>query len=340
MPAAQASVRRGRIARAMHVAGGYKVLTRAVHRTFLAVLDHDVLNVAQSTAYSAIVALFPALIVAAAVIGLLPDTAPVRAQMTAFFDRVLPPGVGALLGVAFGPDLNHTHTLRALVSAGIVSFLGASNVIATLMEGLRRAEELPDIWTFWERRRRAFRLVPLSLAPLAIVSVLVVFGHAITTWLASKFGPEVRATIYGVTLLARWVIALGASVSVIGVLYHQGVPEPTEGEGRLLRPWQSVLPGAVMATLMWFFTTLLFGWYVTRFANYSEVYGSLGAGIALLFWLYIISLSVLSGAEFNVQFEPQLAAHFGQARAAVWLRGSRHRRAESRARAPQQEPGS
>ena len=53
---------------------------------------------------------------------------------------------------------------------------------------------------------------------------------------------------------------------------------------------------------MWFLSTLAFGWYVTRFANYSQVYGSLGAGIALLFWLFIISLCILYGAEFNVQF--------------------------------------
>ena len=66
--------------------------------------------------------------------------------------------------------------------------------------------------------------------------------------------------------------------------------------------WKRTLPGAVAATAMWFLTTLVFGWYVTRFANYSQVYGSLGAGIALLFWLYIISLSVLCGAEFNAQF--------------------------------------
>ena len=69
-----------------------------------------------------------------------------------------------------------------------------------------------------------------------------------------------------------------------------------------------------MATAMWFLTTLAFGWYVTRFVNYSEVYGSLGAGIALLFWLYIISLSVLCGAEFNAQFDSQAHAHFGRSR--------------------------
>ncbi len=60
---------------------------------------------------------------------------------------------------------------------------------------------------------------------------------------------------------------------------------------------------------MWFITTLAFGWYVTRFADYSQVYGSLGAVIALLFWLYIISLSVLCGAEFNAQFDSLLAAN-------------------------------
>ena len=71
--------------------------------------------------------------------------------------------------------------------------------------------------------------------------------------------------------------------------------------------WKRVFPGAIVSTLMWFLATLIFGWYVTRFANYSQVYGSLGAGIALLFWLYIISLSVLCGAEFNTEFHARLS---------------------------------
>ena len=319
---------------------GYAVLTRALHRTALSVMDHDCLNVAQSTAYSAIVALFPALIVAAAVIGLLPDTAPVRFQLSAFFERILPPGVIPLLDASFESTPNHTHSVRALVSAGFVSFLGASNVIATLMEGLRRARELPaDYWGFWMRRRRAFELVPLSLVPLTVASVMVMFGHAVTSWVTPSVGPEARASIYAVTVLIRWAIALGSSVGVIALIYHMGVPrvmadERAGREGRRSRSvhrlamrhdataalvelagsqsWRATLPGAVMATAMWFLTTLGFGWYVTRFANYSEVYGSLGAGIALLFWLYIVSLSVLCGAEFNAQFASQFHAHFGR----------------------------
>jgi membrane protein len=302
----------------------YAVMSRALHRTLLSVLAHDCLNVAQSTAYSAIVALFPALIVAAAVIGLLPDTAPVRFQLADFFDRVLPSGVSDLLDAAFENAPKHAHSVRALVTAGVVSFAGASNVIATLMVGLRRARGLPrDCWSFWQRRRRSFELVPLSLAPLTVASLLVVFGHAVTEWLVSIIGPQVRAPIYAATLLLRWAIAVGASVGLIGLIYHLGVPDERDG-GRsrdapvgAIKPvapaWWTILPGAVLATALWFPATLVFGWYVTRFTNYSEVYGPLGAGIALLFWLYIISLSVLCGAEFNVHFNAQMEAHFGGA---------------------------
>ena len=65
--------------------------------------------------------------------------------------------------------------------------------------------------------------------------------------------------------------------------------------------WSASLPGAAVATVLWFLSTLLFGIYVTRFANYSRVYGSLGAAIALMFWLFLIALSILIGAEFNAQ---------------------------------------
>ena len=68
--------------------------------------------------------------------------------------------------------------------------------------------------------------------------------------------------------------------------------------------WRETLPGATIATVSWFLATLLYGWYVTRFADYAIVYGSLGAGIATLVWLYMVSLSVLIGAEFNAQLYP------------------------------------
>jgi membrane protein len=265
-----------------------------LHRTLVRALAHDCLNIAQSTAYSGIVALFPALIVAAAIISLLPDTTPIRFQLSLFFDRVLPPDVTPLLESYFVAS-PHTISTRALTVAFLVSITGASSVIATLMEGVRRANELPaDCWTFWQRRRRAFLLVPLSLIPFVLATVLVVFGHYITLWLALNIMPFARAPVYLLALLLRWIVALVGSIGIVALIYHMGTP--------MQQSWKRTLPGAVMSTAMWFLTTLVFGWYVTRFANYSQVYGSLGAAIALLFWLYIISLSVLCGAEFNIEF--------------------------------------
>jgi membrane protein len=264
------------------------------HRTLLGVLAHDSLNVAQSAAYSAMISLFPALIIAAAFVGFLPYTAPIRFQLALFFNRILPSDVTPLLQSYFATTHHTPKSVRAIIIGVFVSLTGASSVIATFMEGFRRAHRLPpDCWNFWQRRARAYLLVPLSLIPLAIASLLVVFGHIIATWLTMHVAPQARTPVYVIALVVRWTIALTGSTMVIAVIYHMGTP--------LRQPWKRTIPGAVMATAMWFLTTLAFGWYVTRFANYSQVYGSLGAGIALLFWLYIISLSVLCGAEFNAQ---------------------------------------
>jgi membrane protein len=89
----------------------------------------------------------------------------------------------------------------------------------------------------------------------------------------------------------RWSIALAASIAVLSCLYHFGTKRKEH--------WLLVAPGAVGGTLIWFPSTLAFGWYVTRIANYSMFYGSFGAGIATLVWLYITAFSVLLGAELN-----------------------------------------
>ncbi|HZY74253.1 MAG TPA: YihY/virulence factor BrkB family protein [Edaphobacter sp.] len=269
------------------------------HRTLIGVVRHDCFNVAQSAAYSAMISLFPALIIAAAFVGFLPYTAPLRFQLALFFNRILPSDVTPLLEGYFATTRHNPTSIQAFIVGVVVSATGASSVIVTFMEGFRRAHGLPrDCWSFWQRRLRAFALVPLSLIPLAVASLLIVFGHFIASWVAMHLLIDARAAVYAVALVIRWSIALTGSVGLIALIYHVGTP--------MRRSWKRTIPGAVVATAMWFLSTLAFGLYVTRFANYSHIYGSLGAGIALLFWLYLISLSVLCGAEFNAQCD----AHF------------------------------
>ena len=302
-------------------------LGRLLRRTLLAAVDHDAFTVAQAAAYSAMVGLFPALVVIAALVALLPPWLPLKVQMADFFLRVLPGDVSPLLDWYFQTTHHASQTAGALLSSGVVSLLGAGNVIATLMEGFRRAHRLPlPRGSFWSRRGRALALVPLSMLPMTAASALVVFGHMLTHSVAATIPAFAKPGFLAASLLVRWTLALGTSVGVIAVIYHLGtdlshhVREQLEPMVRepwvVLRPdwtWRASLPGAALATALCFAATLLFGFYVTRFANYGRVYGSLGAAIALMVWLYIIALTILIGAEFNAQWaaerrDPESAA--------------------------------
>lgn len=267
-------------------------LGESLRRAAANLLAHDALYLAQSAAYNSIVALFPALVVSAAVIALLPDVAPLKLAIGSFFGQVLPSDVFPLLTSYFTGTSIGAHTGRTLVAAVLVSVTGGSSVLVILMEGMRRALDLPkNCWTFGQRRIRSLLLVPLSLVPLLLATVAVIFGQRVTVWAVRSVGETARPALLALAFAARWTIAVGAVVALTALIYGIGTPHR--------QTWRQTLPGAVVATALWFLSTLAFGWYVTRFANYSQVYGPLGAGIALLFWLYLVFLSLLSGAEFN-----------------------------------------
>jgi len=98
--------------------------------------------------------------------------------------------------------------------------------------------------------------------------------------------------------VAYAVLGALCGLALMALMYHHGMPKT--------QSWRRVLPGAVMAGVLWFPATLLFGWYVKDYATYSVVYGSLSAAIALLVWLYIVSVIVLLGAELNAQVYPKI----------------------------------
>src|SRR5205085_7208643 len=110
-------------------------------------------------------------------------------------------------------------------------------------------------------------------------------GYQIENWMSVHTIYELRWVLVLLWRGTRWLTAALTSVLVLALIYHLAVPRT--------HTWQRVMPGALLATLLWFPATLGFGWYVTRFANYTAIYGSLGAAIALLVWLYMISIVVL-----------------------------------------------
>jgi membrane protein len=258
---------------------------------------HDAVLVAKAASYSAIVSVFPAMLVLAAMVARMPGADHLRHWIELALSQVLPDGTTHLLGTYF--EANRKTTVAAVITASVVSFFAASGVVVSLMEGFRRAHKVPRFaWKFWRQRMLAFALVPLTLVPLALAAALIIFGRIIAHQLAAHSDHQVTTAVLFLWLVARWSIALLTSVAMLTVLYHLSVPDSPG--------WKRTLPGAGVATALWFPSTLLFGWYVTRYANYAAVYGSLGAGIALLVWLYIVCVAVLIGAEFNAELFPRI----------------------------------
>ena len=265
-------------------------LTRTIKAAFWQALDHDVLNSAKAAAYSGMLTLFPALMVLTALLAMVPEGTSLVGEVRAFFEQFLPADSMSLLQATF--ETRREHSVQLLLSAVGLTLFAGLGVMLSLMEGFRRAYRQPrTLWGFWERRLWALALVPIVMLPLFMATVLLVFGRQFEAWMIENAGHELRSMVLLSWRMVRWVISMGAAVSVLSALYHFGSKRSLHG--------QRVIPGAVMATALWFPGTLAFGWYVTRIANYSMFYGSFGAGIATLVWLYLSSFSALVGAELN-----------------------------------------
>jgi membrane protein len=267
-----------------------RLLRLAVWRAF----QHDAFSIAKASAYSSILTFFPSLLVLGSVLATWRKGAPYMREITYALSRILPTGANTALNFLRSAA---TRPFGMLVTASLITLWTASGVMVSWMEGFRRCYELPKIWGLLKERLIAFGLVIFALLPMTFATLLVAFGSKIESDILFYTDREFSPYILLMWAVIRWIIAILASIAVISLIYHNAVPRT--------QPWHSVLPGASLATGLWFSTTLLFGWYLRHYADYSIIYGSLGAAIALLVWMYMVSLVVLVGAEFNAMIFPR-----------------------------------
>jgi len=256
----------------------------------LQALAHDVVNTAKAAAYSGMLMFFPTLLVITTLVAQVEAGPSLVGETRAVLEQFLPPDTLDLVQTSI--LAHHLSSNQLILSATCLSLFAGLGVMLSLMEGFRRAYHLPpEDWTFWGRRARALMLVPIALLPLGLASLVIVFGHQIEIWIINNSVHELRHVVIFFWRIVRWTVAFVTILSVLTALYHFGT--------RRREHWLWVLPGAVAGTLIWFPVTLAYGFYVTRVADYSRIYGSFSAGIATLVWLYLSSFSVLLGAELN-----------------------------------------
>lgn len=196
-------------------------------------------------------------------------------------------------------ELVHQFTVRGqrpvslLVVATLVSIWAASGLIVSLMEGFDAAYHIPQGRPFLRERAVAVLLVLTAALPAVAASTLILLGEGaekmVTIWLGLiPAGLELRGWV-------RFGVALGTIVLVTALLYFVGPNRPQR--------WCHVWPGAFLATALWLLATLGFTWYVRNIAGYNLLYGSIGAVMALLVWMYLLAVIALVGCEFNAEYE-------------------------------------
>ncbi len=253
-------------------------------------LKHDVVNTAKAAAYSGMLMFFPAVLLFTTLLAQAPEGTSRAGEIRAALEQFLPSDTMYLIQSYV--ITRRMRSLQVLLSASTLSLWGGLGVMLSLMEGFRRAYDLPpSTWGFWRRRLRALQLVPIALAPLSVATLMLVFGRQIELWMVDNARHEMRYMVLFFWRMVRWLVAVLTSLTVLSALYHFGT--------RRKEHWLWVAPGALAGTVIWFPATLAYGWYVTRDADYSMFYGSFAAGIATLVWLFISAFSVLLGAELN-----------------------------------------
>jgi membrane protein len=267
-----------------------RLLRLAVWRAF----QHDAFSIAKASAYSSILTFFPALLIVGSVLATWRKGAPFMREISYALSRILPTGANTALNFLRSAA---TRPFGLLLTASLITLWTASGVMVSWMEGFRRSYELPKVWGLIKERLIAFGLVIFALVPMTFATLLVAFGSKIEANILFYTAREFSPYILLMWAIIRWIIASLTSIAVIALIYHFAVPRT--------QPWHSVIPGASIATGLWFSATLLFGFYLRHYADYSIIYGSLGAAIALLVWMYMISLVVLVGAEFNAMIFPR-----------------------------------
>lgn len=275
----------------------WKSIPYLLHRTLLAAIDDGCFWIAKGAAYSAILSFFPILTSAAAIL-VMTRAEFVSRSLEQFLAKVVPPGSEQLVLDQFRARGQKSVTL--LIVAALLSLWAASSVIKSLMQGFNAAYRIPRSRSFFHETGVAVLMVFLVVIPLIGASALVVFG----TQAEQAVLREIRVDpllnpLSGVwqqlAVFARYLVAFGATVAITSILYYYG---PYRRQR-----WNGVWRGAVLATVLWLPATRGFASYVRHIGRYNVMYGSIGASMALLLWMYLLAVIAIFGCEFNAELE-------------------------------------
>lgn len=271
--------------------GWRDVLLQVVH----GISEDRITTISGGVTFFVLLALFPGLAGLISLYGLFADSGTI-AQHLSSLTGILPEG-----GMQILRDQLQQLTSQppqklgfATVASLAISLWSANGGVKAMFEGLNAVYE--------EHEKRGF--IKLNVISLALTFGILAFVIAslltitIVPKLLSFLGLPGISDIVG---YARWPVLLFVAALMIAVIYRFG---PSRNHPQ----WRWISPGSIFAAVAWIATSLLFSWYTSHFGSYNKTYGSLGAAIGFMTWIWISTMVVLIGAKINAELEHQTAA--------------------------------
>lgn len=264
-------------------------------RVFWAISDNRIFTVSGGVAFFAVLAVFPAIAAIVSLYGLFADPGTMSSHLSVL-TGILPFGV--LQVVADQITLvskQGSETLGAAFAISLVIAIASANSgIAALFDALNVVYNEREKRTFVHFYTTTFVFTLAGIAFLIVAIIAVVAMPLILKLIGLEIMTERLLSIL------RWPFLLVAVSMSLAFIYRYG---PSRRDAR----WRWVSWGSLVAGVLWIAASMLFSWYVATFDSYNRTYGSLGAGIGFMVWLWISAAIVLLGAQLNAETEHQTA---------------------------------
>ncbi len=272
-------------------AGWKDILWRTYERTN----EDRLLAIAAGVVFFGLLAVFPAITALVSSYGLFADPATISDNLRTLA-YMLPEGTFQIVQDQIARVLgNGQAKLGATFLFGLALALWSANA------GVKAVIDALNV-VYGEREKRSFiklNLLSLAFTTGALAALLLMVGAVVALPLTlDRLGLEYDSQV--IVSLLRWPVLLVMLLLSLGILYRFGPSRPGAR-------WQWLGIGTVVAALLWIAGSALLSWYLSNFANYSATYGSLGAAIGLMTWMWMSAIIVLVGAELNSEIEHQTA---------------------------------
>ena len=264
-------------------------------RVYAQMNDDRILAVAGGVVFYALLALFPALTAFVSLYGLLADASTID-QHLSLAAGILPAGAVSIVH----EQLTRLTTSRAsALSFGFVFGLlfalwSANSGAKAVIDGLNVA--------YGEQEKRSFlrlNLISLLFTLGAFFALTLAIGVVVITPIVLNF-IGLGGLADSLVRILRWPALLAFVVLGLAMLYRYC---PSRREAR----WAWLSVGSIVAAVAWLVASVLFSWYITNFGSYDTTYGSLGAAVGMMMWMWISMIVILLGAELNAEIEHQTA---------------------------------